>query len=902
MRTRPHQKMASSIIDRHIIIPSETKTDDEYTCVAYYDYQMKNSKKIKEIEKQEELKLKQLLELQQAGLNNSKRLDSVDIATVEDDDDYDEYTYESEFVEVEVKDNDIDLDSTAAPPPLPAYRATTSPMITTTTAESATPKASSYNPNPPMMLPSYPVVLARAPPPLAAPPVAPTENFIPNANPNMFSPSKQRAANSAGLSELSKQLRILQAKSESQTVDMQRLERQLRILADLQGISVNDLRKALEDACASEAFGELQNRVSKLKYDLEAANLAKQAELRKDAAAPRIANLELRVGELEEVEQKQSKEIRDLYDELRHERAKATRYESENQQLKGALQNMIVRAQSETARAAQIESDYQNQIQELRERQSSLIQEQAKRSLNSAGASDDTSVISTEMAAEYEQMVQLLRKKDDELREAKTKLREEETQRADKVKESEEKSGQVQMDMKVEMDKLALTVKELEDADGQNGLRLAQFKARFTVQNERIVDMDQQLDSLYTAFDMLKQEFDSENVRHAAMRSNLKDADAEIARQTIKNMQNENNNTDGQSHDRASSAAAESAISSAGFSNFSPMGDGSVASTMPSVPTQVDASSPYGRSSRPTIATVAPVSPVTPVTTRAHHGGTSDYDNTPTSYATAQAFHPPPERTPSTWDILLPNEQRNQQFATGAVDQQRQQHNHYQELQRQKMHQLHQQQHQYLEQNSPPLIIGNLIVENKSMIIKWKTKPSKIYFRGEGYQWDVGDKMSFPLRFGISKVEFNPNYPLSFAVHLDPSSAIAPVIRAAAQNEADYHRWMAVLYKVTSGEKYEGGSAETVVISPRPPSTSSSPSSRRMQPFRRNKSTGSRRPSTNINNSNDNSRFSYLLSGPAGSSQSASSHSNHGPTPSRAEEQEIDDDLQRVLERSKYET
>lgn len=188
------------------------------------------------------------------------------------------------------------------------------------------------------------------------------------------------------------------------------------------------------------------------------------------------------------------------------------------------------------------------------------------------------------------------------------------------------------------------------------------------------------------------------------------------------------------------------------------------------------------------------------------------------------------------------------------------------------------------------------------MIIKWKTKPSKIYFRGEGYQWDVGDKMSFPLRFGISKVEFNPNYPLSFAVHLDPSSAIAPVIRAAAQNEADYHRWMAVLYKVTSGEKYEGGSAETVVISPRPPSTSSSPSSRRMQPFRRNKSTGSRRPSTNINNSNDNSRFSYLLSGPAGSSQSASSHSNHGPTPSRAEEQEIDDDLQRVLERSKYET
>jgi len=118
---------------------------------------------------------------------------------------------------------------------------------------------------------------------------------------NLMAPSKQRAkaANSAGLSELSKQLRILQAKNESQNVEINRLERQLRILADLQGISVGDLRRALEDACASEAFGELQNHVSKLKYELEAAILAKQKELRQDAAAPNIANLELRVGELE---------------------------------------------------------------------------------------------------------------------------------------------------------------------------------------------------------------------------------------------------------------------------------------------------------------------------------------------------------------------------------------------------------------------------------------------------------------------------------------------------------------------------------------------------------------------------------------------------------------------------
>lgn len=107
-----------------------------------------------------------------------------------------------------------------------------------------------------------------------------------------FSASKQRAmaAGSAGLSELSKQLRILQAKNEAQSVEINRLERQLRILAELQGISVADLRKALEDACANEAFGELQHRVAKLRAELEAATLAKQKEQSMSTAAPHIAN------------------------------------------------------------------------------------------------------------------------------------------------------------------------------------------------------------------------------------------------------------------------------------------------------------------------------------------------------------------------------------------------------------------------------------------------------------------------------------------------------------------------------------------------------------------------------------------------------------------------------------
>merc|ERR1712032_561943 len=114
---------------------------------------------------------------------------------------------------------------------------------------------------------------------------------------------------------LSKQLRILQAKHNSQNVEINRLERQLRLLAELQGISVDNLRKALKEACASEAYGELQNCVSKLRYELEVATLAKQMHLRQESAAHQIANLELQVGELEEVEEKQTKIMQDLYEE-----------------------------------------------------------------------------------------------------------------------------------------------------------------------------------------------------------------------------------------------------------------------------------------------------------------------------------------------------------------------------------------------------------------------------------------------------------------------------------------------------------------------------------------------------------------------------------------------------------
>jgi len=823
--------MASPLHEGIIHAGSISSYDDDYT-IEYYDYEMVD----KEVHSQQSKKTSSI----------------VSVETVEDDDD--EYTYEEIGMEVVMEEKEDDIDSIVPPPPSPMNQ--TRLNGTGSASSPTTPK-----PTAPSMLKPPPTKVPSSTTTRVSPMIVPRHDL--KEAPVVSSPSMKRAkaANSFGLSELSKQLRILQAKNESQNVDINRLERQLRILADLKGISVGDLRNALEDACASEAFGELQNRVSKLKFELEAATLAKQAELRKDAAAPHIANLELRVGELEEVEEKSAKEIRHLYEELRRDKSRSTQLESENQQLKGALQDMIHRAQSETARAAEAETNFQKQIQELRELRSKKIQKEADQSRRGpsrragdqaqGGARNLPSAVSPEMAAEYERMVQLLTEKDNELRKAQDKLRAEEIQRTETLKEVNHCARQAEIDMKVEADKLALTVKELEDADGQNGLRLAQFKARFSVQDERIVDMGQQLDSLYTAFDLVKEEFDSEDERRAAMLRNLKDADAEIARQnSFKNAYSKSDNNNGFNTNNYEIRRRLEGIPPSPVSRNSSGSGTSAAYGRNSKPPPRYTSTPPGVANRrPITATLAPAPPSTPVNNRSTHD-LSQYSNTtndrsygnyntqtPTDYATAQAFHPKPEKTPSTWNLL---KNRDQNDRSGGDTNHRQVEN--------------------------ELIRGSLIVESNSMIRKWKSKPSRIYLRGSGYQWEIGDKRSFPLQFGVSKVEFHPNHPLSFAVHLDPTSLHAPTIRAATTNEHDYHRWMAALYKATNGEDYIAGEGSDALETLSPTSQTSYPMV------------------TPLNNYGSISGRGSVSSAP------------------RMEEPEEDADLKRVLELSKYET
>ena len=272
----------------------------------------------------------------------------------------------------------------------------------------------------------------------------------------------------SGLSELSKQLRVLQAKNQSQQVEISRLERQIRILSELQGVHVGDLRRALEQACSAEAFGELQHRVAQLEAQLEAATLQRQqpnssdtksasSRAQDEATSRKVAGWELRVGEMEEMEEKLRSEVKVLYSQLMDQQTRANRFES-------------------LYREQQAENERLNM-----DMSTNLTQTQQ------------------EMQAEKETLTSRALQADADLHDVK--------------------------------EKMALLDQQHESEQEQSRLRLAQFKARFVVQDERIYDLEQQLSSLYVAFDMLNEESNQDDEQRSFLLSSLHEADAQVARQ-----------------------------------------------------------------------------------------------------------------------------------------------------------------------------------------------------------------------------------------------------------------------------------------------------------------------------------------------------------------------------------
>ena len=333
--------------------------------------------------------------------------------------------------------------------------------------------------------------------------------------------------NNLGLSELSKQLRALQAKNEGQAVEIDRLERQLRILADLQGISVSDLRKALSEACKSEAYEELQSRVSALRAQLDAASLAKQNSIEQDSAAHQVAHLQLRVGEMEEVEQDLRSQMKGLFDSLKEQTAKASRFETTckqqgleierlRQELQKAQQQQQVQVQ---APAPLVSMSPMNVIPAA----GNIVvgpQPMAPQPITQQGAI--TTVYppqpKTEQAIVPAPASAIVASPAD-------------------MQLLAESARLAKVEAQVQQDKLTVSEKQLESTEKQYKLKQAQFKARSMVQEERIQDLEQQLSSLYVAFDMLRQEHSEGEATRSALQTSLNEADARVAQQVTENEQ-----------------------------------------------------------------------------------------------------------------------------------------------------------------------------------------------------------------------------------------------------------------------------------------------------------------------------------------------------------------------------
>jgi hypothetical protein len=135
-----------------------------------------------------------------------------------------------------------------------------------------------------------------------APPSNNNDNKAPIVAKTTATPTSNNNNNNLGLSELSKQLRLQRAKNEWQHNEIARLERQLRILSDLKGVSVADLRFSLQNACQQEAYGELRNQVQSLQAQLDALQMQRDNTRRRgstatsEATESKIATLQLRIG------------------------------------------------------------------------------------------------------------------------------------------------------------------------------------------------------------------------------------------------------------------------------------------------------------------------------------------------------------------------------------------------------------------------------------------------------------------------------------------------------------------------------------------------------------------------------------------------------------------------------
>jgi predicted nucleic acid-binding Zn-ribbon protein len=253
----------------------------------------------------------------------------------------------------------------------------------------------------------------------------------------------------------------------------------------------------------------------------KAAARSKEA-FEQEAASRNMANLQLRVGELEELKETLRSEIRGLYANLSQQTAKATRLESTCEQQRIELERL------EKENAALLQSRQLVPF-ETAPPSKDAVEDNAAGAMVASGTVPPEKTSATLTAsnapkqpkrvdpAAIAQQYELSRFIQDAAKDAEmAKLR--------------ERACAAETQVQMEQDRVQVLEKQLAAREKEAELRQEQFKSRFQMQDENIADLQQQLSSLYVAFELLRQEQSTEEVARLTLRDNLQDADSHVAK------------------------------------------------------------------------------------------------------------------------------------------------------------------------------------------------------------------------------------------------------------------------------------------------------------------------------------------------------------------------------------
>ncbi|KAL9181368.1 hypothetical protein ACHAXT_010173 [Thalassiosira profunda] len=335
------------------------------------------------------------------------------------------------------------------------------------------------------------------------------------------------------LSELSVQLRKLQSEKNHQANEIDRLERQVRILSELKGISIADLQDALRAACASEAHGEMRALVGKLQARVDGLelggggisgrhrgaigsedNVPTQDQFDREAAARARTKLELRIGELEEIEGNLRSELETLYKTISTLTERNTYLETQVLQQKAQLEQWERRWKAK-------------EEEELRK--GSVIPMAAS---PPPGSYNYSEFAATSSGAPAENAILLHN-----------------APQAQIDAEAEQRALAAEQALAGEKQQRSLVQSQLASTQKSYELKREQYEARIQFLEEQLHDLEQQLNSLYAAFGMMQKDSKDERNEKEAWKRTLLESDAARAKEETEREQQQfatNDNITGQ--------------------------------------------------------------------------------------------------------------------------------------------------------------------------------------------------------------------------------------------------------------------------------------------------------------------------------------------------------------------